>query len=189
MKKIALFFVDDILNIIYNNKKLKIVLKNIICQGYIVDRLKFMEEFIKILKKEKIKGHLLGDDIYIVCNSYYKASDKYYLDNIFSELGFLKVIWLPITDLLPDQKATYIEINNSYMVVNFDKGLFLDFNYFNDIPTVLSLFQDKFKDDIVLFGCNKNIPFIKIKNKNVYYFENYKDYITESLLKVKKYGV
>ena len=75
------------------------------------------------------------------------------------------------------------------MVVNFDKGLFLDFNYFNDIPTVLSLFQDKFKDDIVLFGCNKNIPFIKIKNKNVYYFENYKDYITESLPKVKKYGV
>ncbi len=189
MKKIILFLVEDILNIIYNNKSIEVVLKDILYQGNIIDRAKFMEEFIKVLKKEKIKGKLFGDDVYIVLNSYYTVRDKYFLESVFLELGFLKVIWIPIKDVLPDEAAIYIEINNSYMVINLDKGLFIDLNYFKDIPKILMQFLDGDKSDIVLFGKNKNIPFIKLKNKNIYYFENYLHYITESLLKVKKYGV
>lgn len=179
---------NDRVNIIYNKKSFSFTLKNIIYQGNVVDKLKFMEEFMAILKKEKIKGKFFGDDIYVVLNSYYTVSDKYFLESIFLEMGFLNVKWIPIEDLLPEENATYIEVNDTYMVVNLDAGVFVDLNYFKDMPTVLAQFYQNYKEDIVLFGNNKNIPYIKIKNKNVYYFENYANYIVESLLKVKKCG-
>ncbi|MDE5539476.1 MAG: hypothetical protein K2J20_03210, partial [Bacilli bacterium] len=70
-----------------------------------------------------------------------------------------------------------------------NKGIMLDLDYFKDIPYVLNYFQSYYKEDIILFGKNKNIPNIKVKDKNVYYFENYQDCITDSLLKVNKYDV
>ena len=42
------------------------------------------------------------------------------------------------------------------------------------------------KDNYVLFGNNDIIPSIELKNKKVYYLDQYKDYILKSLLKVKK---
>ena len=49
-------------------------------------------------------------------------------------------------------------------------------------------FKAYFKEDVVLFGTNKNIAQIKMKNKFLYHLENSATYINDSLLKVKKYG-
>lgn len=74
MKEMTLFFVDDFLNIVYKDRVIQNKLKDIISKGYIVDRSRFVEEFLKIIKKEKIKGKLFGDNINIVYNSYFSSS-------------------------------------------------------------------------------------------------------------------
>ena len=189
LKNIVIYFVDDMLNIVYNNRVININLKNILNKGIIIHKQKFMEEFISILKREKIKGKLFGDTITIVKNNFYNDRDLFYLESIFTELGFLKVNFLDINELLPDDSATYIEINNSYICIYLDKCVYLDLDLFKDIPKILDYFNDSYHENIILFGLNKNIPNINIKNKYVYYLQNYNNYITESLLKVKKYGV
>ena len=52
MKEMTLFFVDDFLNIVYKDRVIQNKLKDIISKGYIVDRSRFVEEFLKIIKKE-----------------------------------------------------------------------------------------------------------------------------------------
>ena len=187
MKNLVVYFVDDILNIVYNSRVINIRLKCIIRHGNIFDKQKFMDEFIKILKKENIKGKLFGDSITIVKNAFYTNRDVYFLENVFMELGFLKISFLDVRDLLPSEDVTFIEVNNSYMVLYLDEGVFLDLKYFKDIPKILDYFST-IKANVILFGLNKNLPKIKLKNKEVYYYDNFQNYITESLLKVKKYG-
>lgn len=188
-KKIIIFLVDNILNIVYNSKVININMDGILYKGRIVDRLKFMEEFNKILKKEKIKTKLFGDNIYVVKNVYFREMDIFYLDNLFTEVGFNKVIYIDIKKLMPDMNATFIEINDTYMVIDKDEGLFLDLDFFKDIPKIINYLREYIEGDIVLFGVNKIIPKLKIEGINLYYLDDYASYITKCLLKVKKYGV
>ena len=176
-----IFMVDDRLKIVYKKRVINKQLKNIIEKGRIVDKLKFMEEFVNIQKKEKIKVKLLGDNIEVIKNSFYTVSDIAFLEYIFLEIGFNKVIFKDIKDYYED-KVTIIELNNSYMVVN---NLFLDLDYFKDIVYILDYLKDYIKKDVIFWGVNKNIPKIKLKNKNVYYYENYETYLEDKLLKEK----
>ena len=185
----TLFFVDNLVNIVYKDKVFGLKLKGILEKGNIIKRTEFMEEFGKFLKKEKVKSKLFGDNIVIVKNTFYNNRDLYFLENIFLEIGFNKVIYLEIEKLLPDRNATFIEINNSYLIIYLDKTIFVDLEFIKDIPVVIKFFSDLFKDDIILFGTNQYIPKIKIPKINIYYLENYNSYINESLLKVKKYDV
>lgn len=182
-----IFFVDDLLNIIYKDKVFELKLKGTLEKGNVLKRTEFMEEFGKFLKKEKIKSKLFGDNIVIVKNAFYNNRDLYFLENIFLEMGFNKVIFLEIEKLLPDRKATFIEINNNYLILYLDKPILVDLEFIKDIPVVIKYFSTFFKNDIVLFGTNQYIPNIKISNLDIYYLENYNSYIKDSLLKVKKY--
>lgn len=186
LKNIVVFIVDDFINIVYNNRVINKKLSNVIDKGFIVNKSNFIEEFIKLSKKEKIKTKLFGEIITIVKNSFYSISDVAFIENIFNELGFLKVDYLDIKELFSLEDATFIEINNSYMVINFDIGLYFDLDYFKDIPRILDYFSLFIKEDLILFGTNKNIPKINVKNKKVYYYDNFENYIAESLLRVKK---
>lgn len=186
IKNLTIYFFEDTMQLFYRGRVISKNLNSICSKGYIVNRKEFMEEFIKTIKKEKIRGKLFGDEITIIKNAYYSHSDLFYLESIFNELGFVKVYFLDIRELLPEEDVTYVEINSSYMVLYFDQGIFLDLQYFLDIPKILSYFSVHLKNTLVLFGTNANIPKIKVKDKEIYYFENYKIYITDSLLKVKK---
>lgn len=186
---ILVFIVDDVLNIVYNYKVINKKMPDIINKGYILDRETFMKEFENTLKKEKVKSKFLGNNITIVKDAFYNSYDLYYFESLFHDLGFLKVNFLNIDLLFSNEDATFIEVNNSYMVLNLDKGIYLDLEYFNDIPKIIDYFSPFLKDSIILFGLNNYIPKIHIKNKKVYYYDNYQNYISESLLKVKKYGV
>lgn len=181
------YIVEDILYLIYKDRVIQNSLKDVIYQGFIIDKEKFMDSFLKIIKKEKIKNKLFGDTITILKNAFYSSSDIFFLDSIFNELGFIKVNYWDIHPFLSDDHATYIEINESYMIVYLDKDIYLDLKYFKDIPTILGCLKYYFKDYIILFGMNKNIPNIKLKNFDIYYLEEPKNYILKSLLKVKKY--
>lgn len=189
-KEIFVFLVDDMLNIVYNSKVINKRMKDIIVKGRIVDRLKFMEEFIKVLKQEKVKTSLFGGNITFVKDVYFNEMEVFFLDNIFIEMGFNKVIYLDIRKLLPNMDATFIELNNTYMVINGkDVVLFLDLDYFKDIPSILNYLETYLKGDIVLFGVNKIIPNIKLNGKDIYYLDDFANYISGCLLKVKKYDV
>ena len=176
-----IFIVDDILKIIYKKRVIKCKLKDVIVKGRIVNKSSFMEEFMKIQKKEKIKLKFLGENIEVIKDSFYLVSDLAFIENIFLELGFNKVIFKDIKDYYED-KYSIIELNNSYMVV---KDLFLDLDYFKDIVTILDYLKDYIKKDLIFWGLNKNIPKIKLKNKNVYYYENYESYLEDKILKDK----
>lgn len=183
---LIIYIVEDTLYCAYRGKLISVVLKSCILKGFIINKEVFMHEFSVMLKKEKIKNKLFGDNITFVDNGYFSVGDLFFIENIFLDMGFIKVDFLNIRELLPEAKATYIEINNSYLVLYLDKTLYLDLSYFNDIPKVLGLFISYFDNDIALFGVNKCIPKVYINDVNIYYIENYKDYITRSLLKVKK---
>ncbi len=183
MKKI--FLVNDEIKLIYNNKMVSWKLKSILEKGMIINKDKFMEEFLKLMTKEKIKNKFLGDNIVIVKNSFYNNRDLFYLENIFIELGFIKVIFKDIKDFF-DISATYIEMEKDYFVINFDKGIFLDLDYFKNIDNILNYFKSLMEKNVVIFGTNEDIPHINIIGKKVYYFENYNTFIEDSLLKINK---
>ena len=117
--------------------------------------------------------------IEIVLNTYFRESDKYYIESIFNDLGFIKIVFRDIREFFI-KDAIYIELNNTYMVINLDKGIYLDLDYFKDIPRILDGFNiDK---DILFFGVNKEIVNINLINKDIYYLQNKENYITDSLL-------
>ena len=195
VKDIIVYIWDNKIGIIYKNSdktanhkvKNKLIKKDFesIDNGFIVDKEKFMYEFLNVMKKEKIKGKLLGDKISIVKESFYTFSDVYFLESVFNELGFIKVNFIDIR-IFFDREATYIEINKKYMIINLDKGLYLELIYYKDIPKIIEYFKEYIKKDIILYGTYKDIPNIKVRGLNVYFMDNRMTYITDCLLKVKK---
>ena len=75
MKELVVYFYDDVVNILYHNKVISRKLSSV-RQGLVVDRTSFMESFLSILKKEKIKSRLFGDKIYIVQDVYFAVYKK-----------------------------------------------------------------------------------------------------------------
>lgn len=176
------FFLDNTLYIIYNNQEIHSKLPNIIAAGMIINKELFLEEFLKIAHQAKLKNKLFGEDITLIKNSYYTNRDLYLLENIFLELGYLKVHFKSIKDFFKEENATFIEINQDYLVIHLDNGIILDLKYFNDIPKTLNLFKNYFSKNLILFGTNPLIPTLKIPNFNIYYFENYSTFIVDNLI-------
>lgn len=184
-----IYIVEDILHCVYKGRLISITLKNCIQKGYVMNKDNFIQEFNKMIKKEKIKTKLFGDNITFVNNGYFSKGDLFFIHNIFSELGFVKIDFLNIKEILPLMDVIYVEVNNTYMVIYLDKILYLDLSYFKDIPSIIYILKPFLNKDIAFLGLNKCIPNIHIKNICSYYIENYNIYITQSLLKVKNKGV
>ena len=184
MKEVIVYFYDNIVSIVYQGRVLEKKLDSI-SQGMVVDRNGFMESFLVILKKAKIKNKLFGDKIYVVKDAFFNYSYSFYLESIFTELGFIKVVFIKIEEFFLEQ-YTYIGIFKDYIVFYLEKSLVMDLYYFKDIPKMIDYFKDYYKDYVVLFGTNAFIPNIRLNSVNVYYIDHYQNYITQSLLKVKK---
>ena len=180
------YIVESSFHCVYKNRIISVDLKNCIQKGYIVNKEVFMQEFNKMLKKEKIKTKLFGDNITFVNNGYFSIGDLFFLESIFNDLGFIKVDFLDIRDLFPDMNVIFVEVNESYIIIYLKDILYLDLTYFKDIPAILNSLKSFFDKDIAFFFLYKSIPNIHIKSVYSYYIENYKNYITQSLLKVKK---
>ena len=187
MKELIVYFYDNVICIVYQNKIIEKKLDSIY-QGLVVDRTKFMESFLAILKKEKIKNKLFGDKIYVVRDAYYSVRDLYYLESMFVEMGFIKVVFIDIYELL-HKKYTYIGVFSDYIVFYLDKPILLDLTYFKDLPKLIDYFKDYYQKYVVLFGSNINVANVSSDLVNIYYIDQYQDFVAKSLLKVKKYGV
>lgn len=174
-----LYIIDDIVNLIYKKRVIKEKFKSV-SKGYITNKEKFMEEFLNLVNKEKIKNKFLGNKIEIIDNSYFKFSDKYLIENIFIELGFIKIVFKNIKDYF-NKNRTYIEINNTYMVINLDMGIYLDLEYFK-VEEVIKYFENVVDNDLILFGVNGKIANLDFNSRRVYYLQNKENYIIDCLL-------
>lgn len=181
-----IYIVENILFCVYKDRLIKMVLNSCISKGYIINKDIFINEFNRMIKKEKIRSKLFGDNITFVNNGYFSIGDLFFIESIFNELGFIKVDFLNIKDLFPIDDVIYVEINDSYFVIHLKDTLYFDLKYFKDIPKVLMILKPYFNKDIAFFGTNKCILNIHIDDIQFFYIENYNDYITQSLLKVKK---
>lgn len=186
LKELIVYFCDNCIHLIYNKKVIIKVLDSI-NQGLVVDRTSFMDSFLSILKKEKIKSKLFGDKIYVVRDVYYNNRDIYFLDNMFMELGFIKVVYLDIRDFF-EADYSYVGVFKDYIVFYLDSPVILSLDYFKDFPKLIEYFKAYYKKYVVLFGSNVNIPLIHSNLVSIYYIDQFQSYIAESLLKVKKYG-
>ena len=187
LKELIVYFCDNVVHIVYKREVISKKLDSI-SRGLVVNRTSFMESFLEILKKEKIKSKLFGDKIYIVKDVYLKPSDLFYLESIFADLGFIKVVFLDIKEYF-NEDYTYIGIFQDYMVFYLDNSVFIDLKYFKDFPKLIEYFKDYYQKFVLLFGTNKNIPNIHSNLVYIYYIDDFQNYITQSLLKVKKYDV
>ena len=185
MKDLIVYFCDNMIQIVYNGKVIEKKLDSIY-QGLVIDRTSFMENFLSILKKEKIRSKLFGDKIYVVQDVYFKASDLFFLESIFNDLGFVKVVFVDIKEFF-NEEYTYIGIFNHYIVFYLEKPVFLDLFYFKDFSKLIEYFHEYYQPYVLLFGTNENISKIHSNLVNIYYIDQFQSYIAESLLKVKKY--
>lgn len=182
---LIVYLVSNRLVVIYNKKVFEKEIPHVIQKGLIQDKDRFSEEFVKLLKENKIKNKLLGEDIYVLKNTYYTKADLYFLENIFEKLGYLKVKYIDITEFFKENDGIYVEINNDYLVINLDKGILVDLTYFKNIESVLSFLID-YSKVIILFGENKKLKDIQIDNLQIYYIDRSKDYIKDLLISYKK---
>ena len=186
MKEMMVYFSDNTLFVLYQDRVIRKSMDSIE-KGQVIDAKGFMDSFLELLKKEKIRSKLFGDKIYVVKDVYYTVRDLFFWENLFTQLGFVKVLFFDILDLFKD-KYTYIGVFKDYMVFYLDDPIVLSFNYFKDIPRMINYFKEYYHDYVLLFGSNDNIPNICSNLANLYYVDDYKNYIISSLLKVKKYG-
>lgn len=180
-----LYIVEDTLHCVYKGNLISAKFSSLE-KGYIIDKDLFILEFNKLLKNKKVKTKIFGEDITFVNNGYFTIGELFFIENIFNELGFIKVEFLDIRELLPVMDVIFVEVNNNYMILYLKDILYVNLNYFKDIPMILNVLKSYFSKDIAFLGLNKCIPKMYIKNVNYYYIENYSTYITQSLLKVKK---
>ncbi len=185
MKELIVYFCDDLINIVYNKEVIVKKFKSLE-DGFIKDRSLFMEEFLEMLKTEKIKSKLFGEQIYVVREPYFYNAHIYFLDNLFMDIGFIKVKYLNIKDLFLDY-GTYIGIFKNYMIMYLERPIVLDLKYFGKLEDNINYFKDYLQDSVILFGSNELIKDIKSDLVMIYFIDNYQNYITQSLLKVKKY--
>jgi len=179
-----LYFVDDMVEGVYKDKIFSYPFKNSVLKGEIINKDEFIQEFNKLVKKEKIKSKLFGNTITILKQPFYNEGYLFFLQNILEELGFIKINYMVMEELLDDN--TYIEVNKTYMVIHAEKSFYFDFDVFNDIPFLINYFKNYYKGNVVLFGKNKNIPNIRVRNIFLYYYEDYVNFVVDCLQKVNE---
>lgn len=166
-----IFFVDKSLVI---NKIFKSLLF-----GRIIDKNLFINEFNEFLKINNIKIGLIGSKLKIVKNAYFNLSDIYFLEQIFLDMGFLKIEFLDINTFYLNKEDVYIELNQDYLV--YKNNIYI-LNDINNLKVFLSLILPC-DVNIVLYGNNPLIPKIVLKDKNIYYVDNYENFIVDALKK------
>ena len=182
---IIVYLVSNRVIVVYNKRIITKDLFKIVDKGLIKDKEKFSEEFMRLLKDNKIKNKLLGEDIWVLKNTYYTEGELFFIQSIFERLGYLKVRFIDIKDFFKEKNSIYIEINNDYLVINMDRGILVDLEFFKDIKSILKMIEsDK---PIILFGDNEKLHDIIEEKSEIYYIDNTKNYIADALLDYKFY--
>lgn len=133
------------------------VSKGILCNGKIVNYIKFNKIYEKLLNEYNLNNKLFGETIRIIVNSNYSLMDINILKNIFSYFNYRKVI---------------VDIESKYYKLNKDR---VYLNIFDNYSTLTYLDEYKKTNNIFIpsnmfFAEDDYLKYIKyvVKDKELY---------------------
>lgn len=192
-----ILYLDDYINY-YSKKNSQIIkvipYKNSIRNGVIIDKVKFIKRFNKLLIDNHIKNSLLSDSITVIINNYYTEEDKYVLKEILNEMNYKNVYFTSENKYLNIKKdIIYINCNYTYFYIlhlNYLGNLEINLYKNDDLnKKILKYIIKNLKPNtIILYGKNTfEIKEILDDNDidNYYYFEENDNLIINIMLNEK----
>ena len=91
-----ILYLDDYINL-YNKKK-DLLIKNIpykgtLKYGKIIDHIKFIKKYNKILENNKLNKNILGSSILVIINDSYTKEDKRIIKEALENLNYKRVVF------------------------------------------------------------------------------------------------
>lgn len=161
-----ILYLDDYINL-YNKRNEKLIVskvaKDVLRNGMIINKEKFIKKFNSIILENNIKGKIFNENIYIIINNLYTIEDKLFIKEVFNYLNYNNIYFI--------QEIDYIKINKDKVYINCNYGYFYIL-YSDELGKVKI---NLYKNDVI----NKKliIDILKILNKKVVflYGKNYKE--------------
>ena len=185
-------YLDDYINF-YSSKLNKIIIykpyKNTFWMGRIINKKKFIINFLKLKEINGLNNSILSEEIIIITNKLIKDEDKILLNEVMEELNYKKITFINELEIIKIEKdSLFIFFNYSYFYIYYVKEdgkiklIFYENNELNKmlIKYILKMFN---KNDIFISGKNYNelINIIKDKKLNYFYYENNNNLFIENL--------
>lgn len=164
--------------------------KEAMAYGKIKDINLFEQALYKFINKKKWIIFLKPKKIHLIIPGNYENVDKEILLTILNNLGLTHITCYDEKTLYTINKnQIYINIHNSYLLLTKKvskntKTISYPFYIFNGFENTINYILKHYKNTrFYLFGSNEQIPkyVIKMQNKKVYYFQNYKNYIISKI--------
>ncbi len=188
-----ILYLDDYINI-YSNKLKKILVikpyQKTLKNGFIIDKDKFMQMFIKVLNENKINNNIMGGSITIITNGLTTSFYKENLIKVMEELNYKKIKIINEKTLINIDRNTLF-INALYDSLIFyyldELGKIKSIIYENDFvlkKILISIISNYDKKKIIVVGKNTEevINLLDKTDYNYYYYENYFNYFIEKLI-------
>lgn len=169
----------------------------IIKNGKIINRPKFLREFLKFIKEQKIIKKFSKNILYFIIPPNFEEVDKEILKKVFEDLPFQELKMIKEEKIYHLKKNTlWVNMNQDYTFITyiikhnreslFLNNNYLDYNFLEQLKILLSN-QSKLKK-VYLFGTNPAIIEISKKletfsNKIVLYFEDHSNYILKEFIR------
>lgn len=192
-----ILYLDDYINL-YNKKNDKLIVskvgKDVLRNGFIIDRDKFIKRFNSIILENNIKGKIFNENINIVINNLYTIEDKLLIKEVFSNLNYNNIYFIQEVDYIKIYKdRVYINCNYSYfyMLYSDELGKIKVNLYKNDVvnkKVILDILKSLNKRVVFLYGKNYNEIKNIINKEDImyYYFECSDNLMINLLLNDKK---
>ncbi len=191
-----ILYLDDYINL-YNNRNKEIIIfqpyKKTLKNGKIIDRVKFIKSFTKLLANNNLKNSIFVNKIMVVINPLWSKEDKKIITDILEELNYKNILFI--------QELKYLKINSTNLYINYNNKYFYLYYinekgnteiklYDNDINNHLLIDIIKLLNKSNVFIYGKNVQEIDslLQNSdiNYYYFNNGDNLIINFILNDKK---
>ncbi len=188
-----ILYLDDYINL-YNKKK-DLLIKNIpykgtLKYGKIIDHIKFIKKYNKILENNKLNKNILGSSILVIINDSYTKEDKRIIKEALENLNYKRVVFKKELEYFKIKKnSILINANQDYINITYleNNGKVKVFNleYNSFFKEILIDILKKFKNKIIyLYGKNYEelISILENLKINYYYFEESENLILSKII-------
>ena len=155
-----ILYLDDYINL-YNKKK-DLLIKNIpykgtLKYGKIIDHIKFIKKYNKILENNKLNKNILGSSILVIINDSYTKEDKRIIKEALENLNYKRVVF--------KNELEYFKIKKNSILINANQD-YINITYLenNGKVKVFNLEYNSFFKEILIDVLKK------FKNKIIYYY-------------------
>ena len=176
-----ILYLDDYINL-YNAKKdlliKSIPYKGTLKYGHIIDHIKFIKKYSKIIKDNKLNKNFFGSNILVIINDSYTKEDKRIIKESLEVLNYKKITFKNEIDYFKLKKNDIlIRGNYSYLGITYLGGMgkikVLNLDYDNFTKEFISDVLKKFKNKkVYIYGKNylEIIDLLEELNINYYYY-------------------